>query len=61
MDLHLGGDLFDSFIEYQTRMLGVFDSLAEEYGFELIDATQSPDLIYRNLQTRIGRLLREAF
>jgi dTMP kinase len=59
MDLHLGEDLFDSFMSYQARMLKVFDSMIEEYGFEVIDATQSIDTIYRNLQRRIGRLLRE--
>jgi dTMP kinase len=59
MDLHLGGDLFDSFEEYQTRMLAVFDSMTEQYGFEVIDATQPIDTIYRNLQRRIGRLLRD--
>jgi dTMP kinase len=59
MDLHLGQDLFDSFKEYQTRMLSVFDSMIEEYGFEVIDATQSIEVIYRDLQRRIGRLLRE--
>ena len=31
MDLHLGEDLYDSFIEYQTRMLKVFDRLTGEY------------------------------
>jgi dTMP kinase len=61
MDLHLGEDLFDSFKEYQTRMLSVFDSMIEEYGFEVIDATQSIDAIYRELQRRIGRLLRETY
>jgi dTMP kinase len=59
MDMHLGGDLYDSFKEYQTRMLAVFDSMIMEYGFEVIDATQPPDAVYRNLQRRIGRLLRE--
>jgi len=59
MDMHLGAGLFDSFIEYQTRMLDVFDSMAEEYGFDVIDATKPPDVIYRGLQRRIGRLLRE--
>ena len=59
MDMHLGQDLFDSFLEYQTRMLTVFDSMTEEYGFEIIDATQSPEAIYRALQHRIGRMLRE--
>ena len=59
MDIHLGDDLFDSFSEYQTRMLAVFDSMIDEYGFEVIDATQPIDVIYRNLQRRIGRILRE--
>ena len=40
-------------------MLAVFDSMIGEYGFEVVDATQSPDAIYRNLQRRIGRLLRD--
>jgi dTMP kinase len=60
MDQHLGEDLFDSFIEYQTRMLSVFDSMTEQYNFEVIDAAQPPDVIYRSLQRRIGRLLRES-
>ncbi|HSE37118.1 MAG TPA: thymidylate kinase [Blastocatellia bacterium] len=59
MDIHLGDDLFDSFAEYQTRMLSVFDSMLDEYGFEVIDATKPIDVIYRNLQRRIGRILRE--
>ncbi|MEK6303124.1 MAG: thymidylate kinase [Acidobacteriota bacterium] len=58
MDMHLGADLFDSFREYQTRMLSVFDSMVDTYGFEVIDATQPIDIIYRNLQRRIGQLLR---
>jgi len=59
MDIHLGDDLFDSFVEYQTRMLSVFDSMIDEYGFGVIDATQPIDTIYRNLQRQIGHLLRE--
>ena len=59
MDMHLGADLFDSFVEYQTRMLSVFDSMSGEYGFEIIDATQPIEMIYRSLQRRIGRMLRE--
>jgi dTMP kinase len=61
MDLHLGGDLYDSFEEYQTRMLTVFDSMTDQYGFEVIDATQPIEAIYRSLQRRIGRLLRESY
>src|SRR5499433_2655257 len=61
MDMHLGNDLYDSFAEYQSRMLSVFDSMIDEYGFEVIDATQPIDVIYRNLQRRIGRHLRELY
>jgi dTMP kinase len=61
MDIHLGEDLFDSFNEYQTRMLATFDSMIEGYGFEVLDATQPIETIYRALQRRIGRLLREMY
>ena len=43
MDIHLGDDLFDSFVEYQKRMLSVFDSMIDEYGFAVIDAAQPID------------------
>src|SRR5262249_54237458 len=59
MDLHMGEDLFDSFTAYQTKILRVFDTMIEEYGFDVIDATQSIDSIYRTLQRRIGRVLKE--
>jgi dTMP kinase len=58
MDIHLGEDMYDSFVAYQTRMLDVFDSMGVEYGFEVIDATDPVEVIYRGLQRRIGRLLR---
>ena len=57
MDIDLGEDLFDSFMNYQTRMLAVFDSMAEQYGFEIIDATDPIEVVYRNLQIKIERLL----
>jgi len=61
MDIHLGDDLFDSFGEYQTRMLAVLDSMIDEYGFEVIDTSQPIEAIYRTLQGRIGNLLREFY
>ncbi|HEY6330248.1 MAG TPA: thymidylate kinase [Blastocatellia bacterium] len=59
MDLHLGHDRYDSFIEYQTRITGVFDSMIEQYGFQVIDASHSIDWIYKELQHRVGKMLRE--
>lgn len=59
MDQHLGDDRFDSFVEYQTRITGVFDSMIDQYGFEVLDASHSIDWIYKELQHRVGRMLRE--
>jgi dTMP kinase len=59
MDIHLGEDRFDSFVEYQSRIIAVFDSMIDEYGFQVIEASHSIDWIYKELQHRIGRLLRE--
>jgi dTMP kinase len=59
MDLHLGEDRFDSFVEYQTRITGVFDSMIEQYGFQAIDESHSIDRIYKELQHRVGKMLRE--
>src|SRR5215468_9247876 len=39
MDLHLGDDMYESFIEYQKRMLIEFDRMAERYGFHVIEAS----------------------
>src|SRR5437588_10182974 len=33
MDLNLGEDFYDSFVEYQARLLREFDRMAWEYGF----------------------------
>src|SRR6266576_3383857 len=41
MDLHLGEDFYDSFIEYQSRMLKVFDRMSGEYGFHVMNASRS--------------------
>ena len=38
MDLHLGEDMYDSFVHYQRWLLSEFDKMVDEYGFEVIDA-----------------------
>jgi dTMP kinase len=57
MDLHLGEDLYESFTRYQARLLAEFDRMAEEYGFELVDASGDVYEIFEQLQERINRLL----
>jgi dTMP kinase len=59
MDMRLGPDLFESFVNYQTRMLKQFDDLSSEYGFQVIDASQSIEQVTEQLKERIFPLLPE--
>ncbi|HYV51562.1 MAG TPA: hypothetical protein VE910_06640, partial [Dongiaceae bacterium] len=57
MDLPMGADLFDSFMNYQTRVIEELDRLAQDYGFETLDATRSEDETAEDLAERVIRLL----
>jgi len=57
MDMKLGGDLFDSFVNYQSRLLEQYDAMAQEYGFEVIDAALAVDQIAEQLKERMMPLL----
>src|SRR5229473_1771461 len=57
MDMRLGADLFESFVNYQTSLLAQFDAMIEEYGFEVIDASQPIARIAEQLKERVLPLL----
>lgn len=57
MDLHPSEDMYESFCKYQTALLGQFEKLAEEYAFDVIDATPGIRTIFDHLKDRIGRVL----
>jgi len=57
MDLRLGDDFYDSFVEYQTRMLKVFDRMSGEYGFHTLNASRSVRSVAADLRRSVGRLL----
>lgn len=57
MDMRLGGDLFESFVTYQTRLLEEFDAMSQEYGFEVVDASQSIERIVEQLKEKVLPLL----
>jgi dTMP kinase len=57
MDLRLGETMFDSFVEYQTRLLAQFDAMIDAFKFEVIDATKSIEQVFEDLQTRIVQIL----
>jgi dTMP kinase len=56
MDLRFGRDMYDSFVRYQTRLIKVFDKLAEPYGFEVVDASRPADEVFQDLKQRISRI-----
>jgi dTMP kinase len=57
MDVHMGKDLFESFVRYQSRVIRALDSMAQRYNFEIVDASRTPDKIFQDLKKRITRLL----
>ncbi len=60
MDLHLGVDFYDSFVEYQTRMLKVFDRMSTEYGFHVVNASRSVRTVAADLRRAVAKLLDES-
>ena len=60
MDLPLGEDFYDSFIEYQTRMLKVFDRMTGEYGFHVLNASRSVRSVAADLRKAVMRVLDES-
>ncbi len=59
MDLHSSEGMYESFCKYQTALMTQFDGLAEQYGFEVVDASQSVEDVFRNLRGRIQRVMEE--
>ena len=56
MDMRFGADMHDSFVKYQSRVIHALDRMAKRYNFVVIDATKTPDQIFRELQRSIGKL-----
>jgi dTMP kinase len=59
MHLALGSDIFDSFRNYQTRLIREYNALAKEFDFITLDARQPVEVIQLNLRTHIGRFLKK--
>ncbi len=57
MDMHLGSDLFESFVRYQTLMLAEYDKMITEYNFQVINAQLPVELIAEQLKHHILPLL----
>jgi dTMP kinase len=58
MDLGLSRDMFDSFLEYQGRVIDQFKRVQSTYGFTIVDANRNADEINEELRERIEKMLR---
>jgi len=57
MDVPMGEDLHDSFVNYQGRIIRELDGLAREYGFHTLDAIRDEDDISDELCASVTRAL----
>lgn len=57
MDMHYGDDLFESFVNYQSRLLRQFDEMTVEYGFHVLDASRPVEQITEQLKQKVFPLL----
>src|SRR5262245_3232115 len=58
MDIPMGNDLYESFINYQGKMIEQFDALARDYAFDTIDATRGVDEIHEYLWGKVSEIVR---
>jgi dTMP kinase len=58
MDLRFGPDMYASFVKYQSKLIMALDRMVRKYDFAVIDASKSPDQIFRELQRHITKLFR---
>ncbi|MBK6911573.1 MAG: thymidylate kinase [bacterium] len=57
MDLRLGEDFYDSFLEYQRRKMVLFESMARDYNFEVVPASRGFNQVNRLLKQGFLRVL----
>ena len=57
MDLNSGGDFYDSFIQYQSQMLKVFDRMSGEYKFQVLDASRSINRVAATLRRGVAQVI----
>jgi len=59
MDFLPSSDYYQSYVDYQQRMLHMFDELSAEFGFSVVDASGSIDAVFADLRDGIGKIVAE--
>ena len=57
MDLRLGNDLYESFVNYQTKLIDELDKMSKDYGFIEVDATKEPQDVFMDIKNKISEIL----
>jgi dTMP kinase len=57
MDIPMGEDLYESFINYQRRVVDELDTLGREHGFQTLDANRPVDDVAETLARHVERVL----
>ena len=57
MDLGLGSDLYESFVNYQTKLIAQLDIMSKEYNFVELDATKEPQDVFLDIKNKISEIL----
>jgi dTMP kinase len=57
MDMHMGEDMYESFVRYQRWLLAEFDKMVETHGFEIVDASGSVEDVFEDLRERVDRVV----
>jgi dTMP kinase len=57
MDIGFADNLYDSFCIYQTRLIGQFDQMSEEFGFITIDANRPIQEVFDDIRDHIRPLI----
>ena len=60
MDLYPAHDMYEGFCNYQKALLGEFDRLSAEFGFERVDASRDAKTVFGILKARIRSVLESA-
>jgi dTMP kinase len=60
MDMKLGDDIYDSFRAYQRQLLKEYASMADEFGFRVLEAKKSITWIQDELRRQVGEFLAES-
>jgi dTMP kinase len=60
MDLKLGDDIYESFRAYQKALLKEYASMADEFGFRVLDARRKVEVIQDELRRQIAAFLAES-